>query len=137
MRPLIVIDVQNCYRAVAPILPNVLILIEKAKKKNNPIVVLRCRETPAFLASTRLDDEVHKGVLSAVAGYDKIVIAEKYTCCGGSEVWSALWELCWQRWEDFPFTLTACGVNTEACVAETVNWLAEVGFEVILTYSHE
>jgi len=95
-------------------------------------VVLRCRENLTFLANIRLDDEVHKDVLSAVAGYDKVVIVEKHSCCGGPEVQAALWELCWQRWECFPNVLTACGVNTEACVAETVNWLAEVGFEVIV-----
>ncbi len=128
---LIVIDMQANFPAANDGRTVHFVLEEIAIAKHNKcgIIVLEFRDHPEVddcksrLLGKNPYMDTHSEILDELRGYDRVAIVHKYECSGAFELRNFLLEP-----ECCDFNIDAfrvCGVNTDACVACTVNDMAE------------
>jgi nicotinamidase-related amidase len=112
MMGLCVIDMQPYYEVsqVEWLIDNVLCEIKKAKRQHLPILLVKT------IGAGEIDDRIFEEVES----YSDSYVVTKKTCDGHQEIIKVL-----KRNKLGLERLRVCGVETDACVADTVTGLAE------------
>lgn len=123
MPSLVIVDVQKEFSAAKYVLPQVLKLIKEFKEKKLPIIVLEygnyAREEEVLYYDT------YKAIMANLTGYPFFKYKFKWIDCGSAEVIQSLRELNYNSKK-----ITICGVNTSACVAETVEGLIQAKYKI-------
>lgn len=121
-KALVVIDMQPFFPATKKALRPVISEVKKAMKHEVPILLVELHNGYDDFGVT------HQSISRAVEGYPHVRFIHKDYNDGSSEVRDALddhWGLGKQT------ALEVCGVNTEFCVAATVDGLQRKGFDDI------
>jgi nicotinamidase-related amidase len=121
---LLVIDMQSQYPAANKIsvIDSVLREIEKAKENKCGIIVVEFATEPQYKTWDHTSfSPTHDSIMEAIKGYDRASVVEKYETDGSVYIHNFL-EKNWDFNTDF---FRVCGVNTDICVAKTINGLFE------------
>lgn len=116
---LIVVDVQPNFSAAETVIPAVKTQVRKAMREGLHIVFLE-------FGGDWYDPTFHE-ITDLVENYEFKQTVSKVWDDGSEEVADALWGQ-WGLRAGTP--LRVCGVNTGACVADTAQGLAKMGFDV-------
>lgn len=118
---LIVIDMQLEFSSSEAIVGPVCEAIIKAKANNEPIILVEyaCdyQQDKEQCRAEECQCMTHTEILDLLDGYSNVVYVAKAHDDGGREIINAV--------EVFPPIVDVCGVNTNACVRETVETLAK------------
>ena len=109
---LVIIDMQPYFPACKKVVKSVCDYINKAKKYGQPIILVEYYEC----------SDSHKKILEAIGSYGMVYLVSKNQNNGSCEVADAL------KRNKLPNNLRVVGVNTSACVKDTVYGLLEYGF---------
>lgn len=113
-KPLIVIDMQPAFEASGQVLRPVLEIITKAQKRESDIIVVEYDLTDRDRYS-ETEKVTHKAITKQLKKYRKKHLVIKERNDGSSEVFN------YMQKNEIPHQIVqVCGVNTSACVKETV-----------------
>jgi nicotinamidase-related amidase len=121
---LLIIDMQSQYPAACSdkTTEEIILQIEAAKQNDCGIILVEFREEPQYRESNSPYKPTHVSILKAVEGYNRAAVVHKYETDGSAYINDFLEK----KGKDFNTDFfRVCGVNTDICVAQTVNGLYE------------
>lgn len=123
---LLIIDMQSQYpAAMKPETINEVVKeVVKAKENGCGIIVVEFRDEPQYRTKSSPYKPTHSEIMANIGPYERAHVVEKYETDGSFFIRQFLLNEK-AAWDFNIDNFRVCGVNTDVCVAATVNGLAE------------